>query len=119
MIDTAVMLKLVEECGENILVLMDGIEPQELARSRLTRQTVLEQVNDMARALDSLPGPLRSAMPELDWDGWRVTASTLAQPGTPPDEDALWFAIRSLVPATLSWLRVYRLAQPEWFVLRA
>jgi hypothetical protein len=29
--------------------------------------------------------------------------------------EALWFAIASLVPATLLWLRVYKQAQPGLF----
>lgn len=114
MIETAALFKLIEECGENILVLIDGIEPEELAHSRLTRQTISEQLATLARTLDALPEPVRDAMPELDWEGWRVTHNAVQQPG-PEQDDALWFAIRSLVPATLSWLRVYRQAQPDWF----
>ena len=30
-------------------------------------------------------------------------------------DEALWFAVRSLVPATLMWLRVYRESNPELF----
>ena len=30
-------------------------------------------------------------------------------------DEALWFGVRSLVPATLSWLRVYRHSHPELF----
>jgi hypothetical protein len=30
-------------------------------------------------------------------------------------DDALMFGVRSLVPATLTWLKVYEQAQPELF----
>jgi hypothetical protein len=37
-----------------------------------------------------------------------------APPGVALDE-ALWFAVQALVPATLLWLRVYQQSQPELF----
>jgi hypothetical protein len=33
----------------------------------------------------------------------------------PPQDEALRFAVQSLVPATLSWLRVYRQSEPDLF----
>jgi uncharacterized protein with HEPN domain len=110
----AAMLKLVEEAGTGVLVLADGLDEAELLGSRLTRAEVRRQLEVMAATLAGLSAPARDAMPELDWDGWRATRAALAQPGSAQD-DALWFAVRSLVPATLTWLRVYRHERPELF----
>ena len=56
-------------------------------------------------------------MPELDWDGWRSVAHRLQSDSREEVDEALWFAISSLVPATLLWLRVYRQSQPRLFVM--
>jgi hypothetical protein len=53
-------------------------------------------------------------MPEIDWAAWRATRLALPVPGEAQDE-TLWFAVQSLVPATLNWLRVYRAERPELF----
>jgi len=56
-------------------------------------------------------------MPELDWAAWRATELALDAAASAQAE-ALWFAVRSLVPATLNWLHVYRQEQPGWFAFR-
>lgn len=114
---TAPMLKLITEAGEGVLVLIDGLEEPEFARSRLTRAEVRRQLQLIADTLESLPAAAQAAMPEIDWAGWRTVALALASPGLAQDETA-WFAARSLVPATLSWLRVYRNAEPALFAFR-
>lgn len=114
MLLTAAMLRVVEEAGEGVLVLCDGLVEDELAGSRLTRQEVQRQLMAIARALDALPPAAREAMPEIDWAGWMQCARAL-QGGGPDALSALWFGVRSLVPATLSWLRVYRREQPALF----
>lgn len=110
------MLNLIQESGEAVLVLTDGIEEVEFLRSRLTRAEVRRQLATLADTLLHLPGPACAAMPEIDWGGWRHVRMQLdAPPGTDSD-DTVWFAARSLVPATLGWLRLYRQSQPELFV---
>jgi hypothetical protein len=42
-------------------------------------------------------------LPEIDWAGWRAARAVLDIDGVAQD-DALMFGVRSLVPATLSWL---------------
>jgi hypothetical protein len=113
----AAMLQLVEEAGHGVLVLVEGLQEVEFARSRLTRQEVRRQLLLMADTLDSLPDACQQAMAEIDWPGWRSVALALRSPGLAQD-DAAWFAATSLVAATLSWLRVYRRAMPERFVFR-
>jgi len=119
---TAAMLKLIAEAGEGVLLLIEGLEESEFTRSRLTRQEVQRQLRQMADMLESLPAAAHQAMPEIDWPGWRLLAQVLrtsrsaatATAGGAPD-DATWFAARALVPATLSWLRVYRDSTPALF----
>lgn len=115
---TAPLFKLVEDSGEAVLVLVEDLQEPEFLRSRLTRSEVLRQLRTMADTLAALPETARAALPEIDWAGWRAAALALAGGGAARD-DAAWFAARSLVPATLSWLRVYRHAEPALFDYRA
>lgn len=118
MIGAAAMLRNVTEAGEGVLVLVDGLVEDEFRRSRLTRTEVRRLVQLMAHTLAALPAAAPAAMPEIDWPGWKAAALTIE---TVPGErdDALWFAARSLVPATLSWLRVYQREQPALFSFTA
>ena len=115
---TVPLFKLIQEAGEGVLLLVEDLQEGEFLRSRLTRAEVLRQLRLMADTLAALPEEARRAMPEIDWAGWRAGALALAGEGAARD-DAAWFAARSLVPATLSWLRVYRQAEPALFEYRA
>jgi predicted exporter len=119
---SAPMLQLANEAGESVLILTDGLQRGELLRSQLTRAEVRRQLLQLAATLSDAPDALRHRMPEIDWDGWRATRLALQTNGSTPDaagqaahDDALWFAVQSLVPATLSWLWVYRAEQPGLF----
>lgn len=111
----AATLANIEEAGSSVLILTEGLEREEFLRSRLTRAEASRLIHLLAESIGQLPAELHQAMPELGFDGWRSTARQLAGP---PDAagEALWFAVRSLVPATLMWLRTYRHNQPELFV---
>jgi uncharacterized protein with HEPN domain len=111
---TAPMLQLINDAGEAVLILTDGLAPSELSRSRLTRAEVQRQLLCLAGTLADAPDALRHLLPEIDWAGWRALRLALPSPGAPQDE-AMWFAVQSLVPATLNWLRVYRIERPELF----
>ncbi|HSD36036.1 MAG TPA: hypothetical protein VLC92_00925 [Rhodocyclaceae bacterium] len=115
---SAALLRIIEEAGSSVLILTEGLERDEFLRSRLTRSEVCHQLSIMAGGLGGLPAEVHTAMPEVGWDGWRTTARLLLVPGAEQDE-ALWFAVLSLVPATLMWLRVYRQNQPELFSFSA
>jgi hypothetical protein len=114
---TAPLFTLIQETGEGVLLLIEDLQEPEFLRSRLTRNEVLRLLKTMADTLAALPGPARAAMPEIDWEGWRGAALGLCGEGAERD-DAAWFAARSLVPATLSWLRLYRRSEPALFDYR-
>ena len=110
----AAMLKVIQEAGEGVLVLLDNVEPVEFQRSRLTRQEVLRLLRLMADTLLALPCDTRQAMPEIDWGSWRSVQHGLASAALDADELG-WDAAHGLVPATLTWLRVYRRSEPALF----
>lgn len=117
MMITAAMLKLIQQSGEGVLVLVEGLEESEFCRSRLTRQEVRRLLAAMADTLESLPDAMQQRMPEVDWPGWRTVALALGSPALAGDE-AAWSAAQTLVPATLSWLRVYQRDEPALFELK-
>ena len=110
----ASLLSIIEEAGIAVLTLSEGLEKDELLASRLTRAETLRQVKIMSGTAASLPPQTQSLLAEVDWEGWRTVAKQLGE-GRTAEQEALWFAVRSLAPATLMWLRVYRKSQPEIF----
>jgi hypothetical protein len=115
---TAAMLKLIQETGEDVLVLVETIDEDEFTRSRLTRAEAQRLLGLMAATLADLPDVVHQAMPEIDWAGWRALSGPIKGTGDEAAQVA-WFGARSLVPATLSWLRVYKQAEPQLFVFKA
>lgn len=110
----ALLLSTIEEAGVAVLTLTECLQQNEFLRSRLTRAESLRQLRVMGASIVSVPAPTQRLLPEIDWPGWLVVARELEKRGAVQDE-ALWFAVRSLVPATLTWLRVYRQNQPQVF----
>ncbi len=108
------LLDILEEAGENVLTLTEGLEPEEFFSSHLTQMEALRQIKNMAETAGNLPPGLKSQIAEIDWGGWSVLGTQLATTGG-FERDAVWFGVRSLIPATLLWLRVYRKNQPELF----
>lgn len=116
-IAASALLNLIEQTGLDVATLAEGLDEADLRRSRLTRAELLRQLRLMANSAVAVPPSAREDMPELDWEGWRLLALRLqAETGGDLDE-AIWFAIHSVVPATLLWLRVYRQNQPQLFVM--
>ena len=109
----AAMVAIIEESGSAVLTLTEGLEEVEFLRSRLTRPEVRRQVQAIAATTANLPAELQSQLPEIDWDGWAATARQLRS----GDDDGaiLWSVATALIPATLTWLRVYRHNQPNLF----
>ena len=110
----ASLLSIIEEAGAAVLILSEGLEKDEFLASRLTRAETQRQVKTLSESIANLAPQTLSTLAEVDWAGWHSVARQLgADKGA--EQEALWFAVRSLVPATLMWLRVYRKEQPEIF----
>lgn len=109
------LLSIVEDACTAVLTLAEGLEEAEFLGSRLTRREVARQLRTLTDTLANLPPGVCARLPELDWDGWRACAQQLAGPAGSAQDEALWFALRSLAPATLMWLRVHRQSQPALF----
>ena len=110
----ASLLSIIEEAGVAVLILTEGLEEEEFRHSRLTRAEVRRQVKIMTDIAGKLPPQTCTLMAEVDWAGWAAMARQLNEPG-PAADKALWFTAKSLIPATIMWLRVYRKNQPELF----
>lgn len=110
----ASLLSIIEEAGIAVLTLTEGLEQDEFLRSRLTRAETKRQVKIMSESAANLPLHIQATLVEVDWAGWHSVARQLDM-SNPAESEALWFAVRSLVPATLMWLQVYRTNQPEVF----
>ncbi|MEJ2553112.1 MAG: hypothetical protein P8164_00170 [Gammaproteobacteria bacterium] len=113
MIDAA-KIAAIEEAGTAVLTLSEGVEKDEFLRSRLTRAEVRRQVRTIADVSLEIPAMARSELAEIAWEGWAFTARHLHAGGD--DGEVLWRAVTTLIPATLSWLRVYRHNQPDLFI---
>lgn len=110
----ASLLSIIEEAGVAVLTLTEGLEKDEFLASRLTRAETQRQLKIMSESAANLPPQMQALLAEVDWSGWQRMAQRLGASGD-AEQEALWFAVRSLVPATLMWLRVYRTNQPEVF----
>lgn len=116
-IAASALLNLIEQTGLDVATLAEGLDEADLRRSRLTRAELLRQLRLMANSAVAVPPSAREDMPELDWEGWRLLALRLQAETGDDLDDAIWFAVHSVVPATLLWLRVYRQNQPQLFVM--
>jgi len=112
------LLGILEEAGMAIMTMTEGLDEEEFFATRLTRQEVLRQMRVMAETAANVPHEVKTQMAEIDWAGWSVLGLQL-ETGGGSEREALWFGVRSLVPALLMWLRVYRQNQPEFFAFTA
>lgn len=110
----ASLLSIIEEAGVAVLTLTEGVEKDEFLASHLTRAETQRQIRIMGETAANLPPSMRSLLAEVDWSGWQTVARQLGE-NRNAEQEALWFAVRALVPATLMWLRIYRTNQPEVF----
>lgn len=108
------LLDILEQNGTGVMIMTEGLEEAEFFATRLTRQEVLQRMQTMATTATNVPAEVKMQLEEIDWAGWSALASQFSAP-LDSDHDSLWFGVRSLVPATLMWLRVYRKNQPELF----
>lgn len=111
---SSALLGILEQAGMAVLTLSEGLEEEEFFATRLTQQEVLRQLRIMAETTANIPMEVKAQLAEIDWAGWSVLGLQLNIAGG-FDHEALWFGVRSLVPAMLMWLRVYHQNQPEVF----
>lgn len=116
-IATSALLGLIQQSGLAVMTLTEGLDEADLRRLRLTRAEVLRHLQVLARSMLDLSPYARESMPELDWDGWCSLALHLRHSSGDGMEEAMWFAVSALVPASLLWLRVYRQSQPRLFLM--
>lgn len=114
-IETSARLAIIEQSATAAMILTEGVERDELLRSRGTRAEVQRQLRILADSAAGIAPEVRAAMPEIDWSGWQAMGAQLRLPPGVVLDDALWFACEALVPATLLWLRVHRRSQPALF----
>jgi uncharacterized protein with HEPN domain len=111
------LLNIIEAAGESILTLTEGVEPEAFFNSRLTQMEVMNQLRVMAESSSHFPIEHKAKMAEIDWAVWSMLNMQLKTAGG-FERDAVWFAVRSLVPATLMWFRIFRQNNPELFAIK-
>lgn len=109
------LLQSLEASGVAVLTLVEDVSEADLLRSRLTRSEVTRHLQQMCHAVSGMPMDIQSQMPEVDWSAWSLIGSGLMDASSHARDEALSFAVRSLVSATLMWLRVYRQSHPALF----
>ncbi|HET9934481.1 MAG TPA: hypothetical protein VFQ35_27445 [Polyangiaceae bacterium] len=107
-------IDLIESAATGVLTLAEGLDADELSRSRLTQFEVRRGLLQAASAALALSERALASMPELDVSGWRHTKQRLDTP-TGTDAHSVWFAVQALAPATIGWIRFYRARHPELF----
>lgn len=98
----------VEEAITGALLLCEDVEESAFLRSRLTRQEVTRQVRAASEVLAQLANSSTNCLPaEIDKSAW------LALHGAVQDQDhaQVYRAVQTLLPDTLTWLRVARQSQ--------
>lgn len=111
----AALLQTLEAAGVAVLTLVEDLSVADLLRSRLTRAEVARHLQQMCHAASGMPKDIQAQMPEVDWSAWSLIGSGLSDESALARDEALTFAVRSPVSATLMWLRVYRQSHPALF----
>ena len=108
------MLAILQEAGNSVMIMTEGLEYDEFFNSRITKDEVQRQLQIMADTTYHLPYELKQRMLEVDWEAWSSLSIQFSKKEESMQE-AVWFAVKSLVPATLLWLRVFHKSSPELF----
>ncbi|NML28955.1 hypothetical protein [Zoogloea dura] len=114
MIVISALLANIIDAGTDALTLAEDMDEATFRRSRLARSEISRLVGVIATNLADLPDAQRQQFAEIDWSAWSALTPQLQHDG-PERDEALWFATRALVPATLMWLRVYKEGAPGLF----
>lgn len=97
-------------------ILADLQDDEELFASRNTLVRVEAHLLLMAQTMGHLAPALHERLLLADWRGWQSLQDVLAN-DTQPRRDAVWYALRALVPTTLEMIDALRRREPVWFEL--
>lgn len=105
-----IMLHLIRGSGLAVVALTDAMESEdEFFASANTLSTVEAHLGVMAYWICHLPPEAQARWKNLDWYGWAHIHNALSTQKQPRREE-IWYAIRSLLPASLEILRPERQA---------
>jgi uncharacterized protein with HEPN domain len=109
------LFEILRQAGEQLLDLVVEMQSsQELFASANTLPVIEALLLAMSTTLGHLPPVLHLRLPQVDWAGWAAVHDCLST-GRQPREDEVWYAVCSLVPATLVLLDKLRQREPELF----
>lgn len=106
---------IVRAAGETIRSLLAEMQAEdELFCSVATLHEVEAQLLVMSQTLAHLAPELHQRLGRIDWQGWGQLHHLL-ETDTQPRREAVWYGVRSLVPATLDLIAELRRREPTWF----
>lgn len=105
--------------GDAALKLLVALEggADELFASANTLAAIESQLLAVAHTLAHLPPVVMLRLPQVDWAGWDALLRALRQ-GEPARREIVWYAVCSLLPATLVLLDQLRAQEPAWFEIQ-
>jgi len=112
---TAVMLRMIEQTGIDILVLTEELDDQEFFASRLTRLQTFQLLGALAQTARNLPLDVRKRLSAINWEAWDSLPIALAQPTQ--HAFRIWVAAKELTPMTVQSLFDYKRIEPDLFNL--
>ena len=115
---TSALLGIIEDAGRGVLILTESVGDAQLLSLRLTRDETRRRLLMIADSVASLPPDARRQLSTIDWDGWTLLARALRGTDAGAMREALSFGVRTMVPATLLGLQLYRKSHPDLFVFR-
>jgi hypothetical protein len=110
------LFDIIHTSGDTTLRLLEALEggADELFASTNTLAVVEEHLLNVAQTLAHLPPVVMLRLSQADWNGWAALHSALRHQ-IEPRRDIVWYAVSSLLPATLVLLDKLRAQEPEWF----
>lgn len=112
---TRLQCDLVRECGQIIATVTAGMaDEDELFASANTLAVVESHLLVVAQTLAHLQPALQARLAWVDWTGWQALGGLLEH-DVQSRREVVWYAIRSLLPATLQLIEKLRRIEPVWF----
>jgi hypothetical protein len=113
------LFDIVHASGGTILRLLLALEggADELFASPNTLATIEDHLAQVARTLAHLPPVVLLRLPQVDWAAWGAVHQALQQ-RDPGRREIVWYAVCSVLPATLVLLDRLREREPAWFEIQ-